>query len=101
MFYLQPGDSDLDRILHGVASCLSRDLNRMERKKVKADLEEGSSNSADPQIEDVLRLGLATGEGVLPGTSSPNSAGGATATIGFFSTFESHKSLKVETFFLQ
>ena len=71
----------------------------MERKKVKADLEEGVSNSADPQIEDVLRLGLATGEGVLPGTSSPNSAGGATATIGFFSTFESHKSLKVETFF--
>ena len=83
MFSLQPGDSDLDRTLHGVASCLSRDLNRMERKKVKADLEEGSSNSADPQIEDVLRLGLATGEGVLPGTSSPNSAGGATTTIGF------------------
>ena len=56
----------------------------MERKKVKADLEEGSSNSADPQIEDVLRLGLATGEGVLPATSSPNSAGEATTTIGFF-----------------
>ena len=53
----------------------------MERKKVKADLEEGSSNSADPQIEDVLRLGLATGEGVLPGTSSPNSAGGATTLL--------------------